>query len=79
MQPTTHTLFDGLFEQNYSMTMQSLQIDIGTQYADNISKISSNYLQSFKQDESTMLKKWDLNINKGTNEEFTVIIHNTEW
>ena len=59
--------------------MQSLQIDIGTQYAGNISKISSNYLQKFKQDESTMLKKWDLNINKGTNEEFTIIIHNTEW
>ena len=44
MQPTVDTLFDGLFEQNYSVIMQSLQIDIGTQYADNISKISSNYL-----------------------------------
>ena len=45
MQSTIHTLFDGLFQQNYSVIMQSLQIDIGTQYADNISKISSNYLQ----------------------------------
>ena len=79
MQPTVDTLFDGLFEQNYSVIMQSLQIDIGTQYAENISKISSNYLQKFKQDASTMLKGWDLNINKGTNEEFTIIIHNTEW
>ena len=41
------------FEQNYSVIMQSLQIQI----ADNISKISSNYLQKFKQDESTMLNK----------------------
>ena len=79
MQPTIHTLFDGLFEQNYSVIMQSLQINIGTQYTENISKISNNYLQKFKKDASTMLKEWDLNIKKGTNEEFTIIIHNTEW
>ena len=51
----THTL-QWTFEQKYSVIMQFLQIEI----ADNISKISSNYLQKFKQDESTMLKKWDL-------------------
>ena len=51
------TLFDVLFIDNNSVINQSLQIEIGIQYADNISKILSNYSQKFKQDASTMLKK----------------------
>ena len=70
------TLFDVLFIDNNSVINQSLQIEIGIQYADNISKISSNYSQKFKQDASTMLKKWDLHINKGTTKEFTINRYN---
>ena len=70
------TLFDVLFIDNNSVINQSLQIEIGIQYADNISKILSNYSQKFKQDASTMLKKWDLHINKGTTEEFTINRYN---
>ena len=51
------TLFDVLFIDNNSVINQSLQIEIGIQYADNISKILNNYSQKFKQDASTMLKK----------------------
>ena len=52
------TLFDLLFIDNNSVINQSLQIEIGIQYAENITKISSNYSQKFKQDTSSaMLKK----------------------
>ena len=59
MQLTTNniTLFDVLAIDINSVTTQSLQIDIATQYADNISEISSNYSQKFKLDASTMVKK----------------------
>ena len=71
------TLFDLLFIDNNSVINQSLQIEIGIQYAENITKISRNYSQKFKQDTSSaMLKKWDLHINKGTTEEFTVNSYN---
>ena len=66
------TFFDVLSIDNNSVINQSLQIEKGIQYADNISNISSNYSHKFKQDASTMLKKWDLHINKGTTEEFTI-------
>ena len=66
------TLFDVLFIDNNSVINQSLQIEIGIQYADNIKQL----LTKFKQDTSTMLKKWDLHINKGTNKEFTINRYN---
>ena len=72
------TLFDVLSIESNSVINQSL-IEIGIQYADNISKISSNDSQKFKQDTSTMLKKWDLHINKGTTEEFTINRYNNGW
>ena len=73
------TFFDVLSIESNSVINQSLQIEIGIQYADNISKISSNDSQKFKQDTSTMLKKWDLHINKGTTEEFTINRYNNGW
>ena len=51
------TLFDVLFIYNDSVINQSLQIEIGIQYTDSISKILRNYSQKFKEDASTMLKK----------------------
>ena len=66
------TLFDVLSINKNSVINQSLQTEIGMQYADNVSKILSNYSQKFKQDASTMLKKIDLHINKGTTEEFAI-------
>ena len=51
------TLFDVLSIDNNSVINQSLHIEIDIQYAENISKISSNYSQKFKQDASAMLKK----------------------
>ena len=70
------TLFDVLSIYNDLVINQSLQLEIGIQYADNISKILRNYSQKFKEDASTMLKKWDLHINKGTTEEFTINRYN---
>ena len=70
------TLFDVQSIYNNSVINQSLQIEIGIQCADNISKISRNYSQIFKQNASSMLKKWDLHINKGTTEEFTINRYN---
>ena len=52
------TLFDVLSIESNSVINQSLQTEIGIQYVDNISKISINYSQKFKQDTSSaMLKK----------------------
>ena len=74
------TLFDVLSIESNSVINQSLQTEIGIQYVDNISKISINYSQKFKQDTSSaMLKKWDLHINKGTTEEFTINRYNNGW
>ena len=70
------TLFDVLSINKNSVINQSLQTEIGMQYADNVSKILSNYSQKFKQDASTMLKKIDLHINKGTTEEFAINRYN---
>ena len=70
------TLFDVLSINKNSVINQSLQTEIGMQYADNVSKILSNYSQKFKQDASTMLKKIDLHINKGTTEEFALNRYN---
>ena len=70
------TLFDVLSIYNDLVINQSLQIEIGIQYTDNISKILRNYSQKFKEDASTMLKKWDLHINKGTTEEFAINRYN---
>ena len=70
------TLFDVLSINKNSVINQSLQTEIRLQYADNISKILSNYSQKFKQDASTMLKKRDLHINKGTTEEFAINRYN---
>ena len=70
------TLFDVLSIDNNSVINQFLRIEISIQYAGNISKILRNYSQTFKQDASTMLKKWDLHINKGTTEEFTINRYN---
>ena len=66
------TLFDVLSINKNSVINQSLQTEIGVQYAENISKILSNCSQKFKQDASTMLKKRGLHINKGTTEEFAI-------
>ena len=66
------TLFGVLSINNNSVINQSLQTEIGIQYADNISKILSSYSQKFKQDASTMLNKWDLHINKDTTGEFAI-------
>ena len=70
------TLFDVLSINKNSVINQSLQTEIGMQYADNISKILSNCSQKFKQDASTMLKKRGLHINKGTTEEFAINRYN---
>ena len=65
---------DQMLVHNYSITTQKNQIDIDLQYADDISKITSNYssIQKLHYELPTTLIKRDLQINTTKTENFHI-------
>ena len=70
-----------LSDHNYAIITQIRQIDIDMQYADDISKITSDYnsIQHFKKIVPEKLKTRDLKINQEKTEEYTISKTRNEW
>ena len=59
------SISDHITERNYRVIIQKDQIDIDMEYADDISKVTSNYssMENIKHNTSEILKPRDLNVN----------------
>ena len=69
-----------MLEHNYSITTQKNQIDIDLQYANDISKITSNYssIQKLHDELPTTLIKRNLQINTTKTENFHISRRNCD-
>ena len=72
---------DHIIEHNYCVITQKDQIDIDMEYADDISKVTSNHssMENFKHNTSEILKPRDLNVNHGKTEQYIINRTNNEW
>ena len=71
---------DHITEHNYCAITQKDQIDIDMEYADDISKVTSNHssMENFKHNTSEILKPRDLNVNHDKTEQ-NINRTNNEW
>ena len=72
---------DHVAEHNYCVITQKDQIGIDMEYADDISKVTSNHssMKNFKHNTTEILKPRDLNVNHGKTEQYIINRTNNEW
>ena len=72
---------DHVAEHNYCVITQKDQIGIDMEYADDISKVTSNHssMENFKHITSGILKVRDLNVNHDKTEQYIINRTNNEW
>ena len=72
---------DHITEHNYCVITQKDQINIDIEYADDISKATSNHnsMENFKRNTSEILKPRDLNVNHGKTEQYIINRTEIEW
>ena len=72
---------DHITEHNYCAITQKDQIDIDIEYANDISKITSNHssMENLKHNTPEILKPRDLNVNHDKTEQYIINKTNNEW
>ena len=72
---------DHITKYNYCVITKKDQIDIDMEYADDISKVTSNHssMENFKHNASEILKPRDLNVNHDKTEQCVINRINNEW